>query len=163
MSIHDMQMVMHHPDTSTILSRSLSESDLSEICGLGGATGSDPPSPIHMHMAPSDDDDTNTGTVVNFWILFELCIPIGLMLLFLWCLYLPTDFISLFVGDVPLLEINTVAVLYHTVQKAWLWINYLVCISVKQFLKKFLFNLYLLQQFTLDRFFSLWSFRASFL
>ena len=65
MSIHDMQMVMHHPDTSTILSRSLSESDLSEICGLGGATGSDPPSPIHMHMAPSDDDD-NTGTVVNF-------------------------------------------------------------------------------------------------
>ena len=65
MSIHDMQMVMHHPDTSTILSRSLSESDLSEICGLGGATGSDPPSPIHMHMAPSDDDD-NTGTVVFF-------------------------------------------------------------------------------------------------
>ena len=64
MSIHDMQMVMHHPDTSTILSRSLSESDLSEICGLGGATGSDPPSPIHMHMAPSDDDD-NTGTVVK--------------------------------------------------------------------------------------------------
>ena len=61
MSIHDMQMVMH-PDTSTILSRSLSESDLSEICGLGGATGSDPPSPIHMHMAPSDDDD-NTGMV----------------------------------------------------------------------------------------------------
>ena len=39
---------------------------------------------------------------------------------FLWCMYLPTDFISMFVGDVPLLEINTVAVLYHTVQKAWL-------------------------------------------
>ena len=62
MSIHDMQIVMH-PDTSTILSRSLSESDLSEICVLGGATGSDPPSPIHMHVAPSDDDD-NTGIVV---------------------------------------------------------------------------------------------------
>ena len=67
MSIHDMQMVMH-PDTSTILSRSLSESDLSEICGLGGATGSDPPSPIHMHMAPSDDDD-NTGMVSWFFAL----------------------------------------------------------------------------------------------
>ena len=65
MSIHDMQMVMH-PDTSTILSRSLSESDLSEICGLGGATGSDPPSPVHMHMAPSDDDD-NTGTHFAFF------------------------------------------------------------------------------------------------
>ena len=62
MSKHDMQIVMH-PDTSTILSRSLSESDLSEICVLGGATGSDPPSPIHMHVAPSDDDD-NTGIVV---------------------------------------------------------------------------------------------------
>ena len=57
MSIHDMQMVMH-PDTSTILSRSLSESDLSEI--IGGATGSDPASPIHM-MAPSDEDETHTG------------------------------------------------------------------------------------------------------
>ena len=71
MSIHDMRMVLTHQDTSTILSRSLSESDLSEICGIGGTTGSDPPSPVHM-MAPSDDDDNagkniaiEQGTVVS--------------------------------------------------------------------------------------------------
>ena len=56
MSIHDMQMMMHQD--SSVLSRSLSESDLSEI--IGGATGSDPPSPIHM-MAPSDDEENHTG------------------------------------------------------------------------------------------------------
>lgn len=65
MSIHDMQMVLMHPipntgggqyqQDSSVLSRSLSESDLSEICGIGGATGSDPPSPVNM-MAPSDDE-----------------------------------------------------------------------------------------------------------
>ena len=61
MSIHDMQMMMSHhnpPMDSSVLSRSLSESDLSEI--IGGATGSDPPSPIHM-MAPSDEDENHTG------------------------------------------------------------------------------------------------------
>ena len=58
MSIHDMQMMMHKYQDSSVLSRSLSESDLSEI--IGGATGSDPASPIHM-MAPSDEDETHTG------------------------------------------------------------------------------------------------------
>ena len=61
MSIHDMQLVMNtDPSVASVLSRSLSESDLSEICGngsLGGAAGSDPPSPVHM-LAPSDEDDS---------------------------------------------------------------------------------------------------------
>lgn len=75
MSIHDMQ-ILHQPE---MLSRSLSESDLSEICGnIGGATGSsddhEQEPMIHM-MAPSDDDD-NTGrdylTVLFFQSLPEL-------------------------------------------------------------------------------------------
>ncbi len=66
MSIHDMQMAMHHDTSTSILSRSLSESDLSEICGnghIGGATGSGGHSPIYM-MAPSDEDD-NTGKLLS--------------------------------------------------------------------------------------------------
>ena len=51
MSIHDMQIMQG------LQSRSLSESDLSEICHIGGASSST--SPVHM-MAPSDEDD-NTG------------------------------------------------------------------------------------------------------
>ena len=57
LSIHDMQMVMMHPDASSFLSRSLSESDLSEIGPIGGASGSGTQSPVQM-MAPSDDDDS---------------------------------------------------------------------------------------------------------
>ena len=59
LSIHDMQMVMMHPDASSFLSRSLSESDLSEIgpTTIGGASGSGTQSPVQM-MAPSDDDDS---------------------------------------------------------------------------------------------------------
>ena len=62
LSIHDMQMVMMHPDasTSSFLSRSLSESDLSEISPIGGASGSGTQSPVQM-MAPSDDDNDSTG------------------------------------------------------------------------------------------------------
>ena len=57
LSIHDMQMVMMHPDASSFLSRSLSESDLSEIGPIGGASGSGTQSPVQM-MAPSDDEDS---------------------------------------------------------------------------------------------------------
>ena len=62
LSIHDMQMVMMHPDasTSSFLSRSLSESDLSEISPIGGASGSGTQSPVQM-MAPSDEDNDSTG------------------------------------------------------------------------------------------------------
>ena len=62
LSIHDMQMVMMHPDASSFLSRSLSESDLSEIgpTTIGGASGSGTQSPVQM-MAPSDDDNDSTG------------------------------------------------------------------------------------------------------
>ena len=60
LSIHDMQMVMMHPDASSFLSRSLSESDLSEISPIGGASGSGTQSPVQM-MAPSDDDNDSTG------------------------------------------------------------------------------------------------------
>ena len=68
LSIHDMQMVMMHPDSSSFLSRSLSESDLSEIgpnTTIGGASGSGTQSPVQM-MAPSDDDDsTGMKTLKN--------------------------------------------------------------------------------------------------
>ena len=80
MSIHDMQMMMHHNhhhhQDSSVLSRSLSESDLSEI--IGGATGSDPPSPIHM-MAPSDEDENHTGEQLSFekLMMAHRCFTIG--------------------------------------------------------------------------------------
>ena len=59
-----------------MLSRSLSESDLSEI--IGGATGSDPPSPIHM-MAPSDEDENHTGEQLSFekLMMAHRCFTIG--------------------------------------------------------------------------------------
>ena len=68
LSIHDMQMVMMHPDASSFLSRSLSESDLSEIGPIGGASGSGTQSPVQM-MAPSDDDNDSTGKLWKNFVL----------------------------------------------------------------------------------------------
>ena len=64
MSIHDMQIAMHQD--ASILSRSLSESDLSEIAG--GATNSNTVSPVQM-LAPSDDENINlTGKTVFIYV-----------------------------------------------------------------------------------------------
>ncbi len=71
MSIHDMQMILMRQNgdnltgsnSGTLMSRSLSESDLSEI-GPGGAAFSGPPSPDHL-LAPSDEDFVQQQIAMN--------------------------------------------------------------------------------------------------